>query len=228
MDDEHVMAFADGTLPEDEAAVIRARLAEDPALAARVEAFRLSRRLVSQLPPEPVSPALEARIRALAAPPGTEPIEPAPARNVLPFRRRAGWVPVVMAAAAALVAGVFLGPLLRPADNGLADPVAGLLDRHPSGKVAMIAGAEVEVISSFRTGSDTLCREYEERREGATLLAISCREAGVWVQHLALRTGAQGGYAPASGAEMVEHWLTGQSASPPLSPEEEASALAGG
>ncbi len=227
-DDETLTAFADGELREPEAGVLRAALAEDAALAARVDLLRRSREAVARLPLPEAPAGLEARLRAMAAAPQAEAkvVPLAPGRRAAPF-----WAPP-LAAAAALAVGLALGSLLtRPAPEaapsgfGLAPQLAAALERTPSGGAAALEGGEARMIASFKDGAGALCREFEEERRGEARVAVACRGAEGWELRFALATGAAEGYQPASSLEILDLWMTSREAGAPLSPEEEAAAL---
>jgi hypothetical protein len=103
IDDEELSAFLDGELDAAREAAVRAALAEDPALRARLEALGAVDEGLRALPgrpvPEDLHDRLRARIRADASP---------PARARGPRRRRLRWAPAVAAAAAAAVALLLL------------------------------------------------------------------------------------------------------------------------
>lgn len=220
-DDETLMAYADGALPADQAGQIAAALAADPALAARVQEFRAARAAIAALP-LPAAPAgLEAHIRALAAAQAASKMTPQPADNVIPLRRRASaslWQ-IPLTAAAALVVGALLGPILMPPPSGDGLPVqlVQALDHQPSGAVQN----GVTLIASFHDGAGTLCREYET----ASQTGIACRQDGAWQLRLAVASGGAGGYAPASGLEIIDTWMAQNDGGAPLSAEAEAEAL---
>ena len=228
-DDETLMAFADGELPEAEAAPLRRALAADPAVAARIETFRRARAAVAGLAPAPAPAALEARIRALAATgPATAASAPAGAgADVVPLasRRRVPAWQVPAAAAAALVLGLSVALLTRPADD--AAERAALLDSLPSGESRPVAGGEIAVVATFRDAGGLLCREYEETTAGRRMVSVACRGAEGWDLRLAIAAGGEAGYAPASSLDALDAWAAANGAGAPMSPAEEAAALAG-
>lgn len=240
IDDETLMAYADGELEPAAAASVERALAADPRLAARVDLFRRTREAVAldarRAPAPPVPEALVARVRELAA---DAPATPAP--NVLPFRAAppAPRWQLPLAASIALAIGLgagFLAGRDRVPVSGLqiaalADPAVGTaLGIVRSGERTMLAdGSEIEAIASFRGRDGELCREFEHGRTGRTVVAVACREAGGWNVRFAVATPAAPGtgYAPASSLETLDAYLTSTEAGQPLSPEEEAAALAG-
>ncbi len=251
--DETLMAYADGALNESDAAAVAAALESDPQAAAKVAAFRQTgaRLAGAARGLDEVPPALRARIEETLAASrpaagGGDAAEPAPAGTVTPFRARpaaqararlagGGW-PMALAASLALAIGLGAGLGLRdsgaPSDGGQlallpSDGLAPLLDTLPSGETAPLADGALSVVSSFRAGDGRLCREVEfAGADAAAALAVLCRNAGDWQPQLAMRLGQSDGFAPASGLETVETFLGTLDAGPPLTPEEEAAALA--
>ena len=113
IDDDTLMALADGEIDGDEAARLHAQIAADPALADRYALFTQSADWVKAAalanPEAAVSPDLEARIREMAATTSPE------AENVVPLHRPAPrWQPMAMAASLALAVGLSAGLLLAP------------------------------------------------------------------------------------------------------------------
>jgi hypothetical protein len=235
MDDEMLMAFADSELDGEAAAVVAAAVAADPALAARLAAFRHSRAAVAAafgaLPKAPVPDPIADRIRALAA-------EAAAPSNVvaLPQRRTIPIWQLPIAASIALVAGLTAGHLLLPAPGTttalLDDPeVASALTKLPSGaRMVLDNGAQVALIATFENGDRVICREFEfDQPDGVTTVAVACRTEAAeaaWDLRLAIAADAGAeGYAPASSLEALDAWLVATGAGAPLSAEEEAAAL---
>jgi hypothetical protein len=228
--DETLMAFADGELSPGETEAIARQLADDEALAARLEIFRRTRAAVAGLSPAPVPAALEARIRALAAEPaaGASPAGAGPGAEVVwlaPLRRKVPLWQVPAAAAAALLLGIGAAMLAQPrADGG--EALAGLLDVLPSGESRVVDGDEITPIATLQNGDGALCREYESLSDGRRMVSVACREADGWDLRLAIATGEAGtDYAPASSLDTLDAWMAANGAEAPMSPEEEARAL---
>ena len=113
IDDDTLMALADGEIDGDEAARLHAQIATDPALADRFALFTQSADWVKAAaladPEAAVSPDLEARIREMAATTSPE------AENVVPLHRPTSrWQLVAMAASLALAVGLSAGLFLAP------------------------------------------------------------------------------------------------------------------
>lgn len=240
-DDETLMAFADGELDDLTSARVGRAIAEDAALAARVEMFRASRAKVSNalgpLAREPVPPGLslsvlamierdrEARARA----------ESVSASNVVQFgserlrhRSTPAWL---MPAAAALVlmvggsGGYFLGsklPAPPPVEfASIDDPtIIRALTEVPSGKALDVPGTgrTIEPVLSFRLEDGTLCREYRLKGPDARgVVSIACLEQDNWKTHLMMAaTRAEEGFTPAGSAETIDAYLASIHASSPL------------
>lgn len=241
LSDETLMAFADGELGEAEARQVAALVASDPAVAARVETFRRSRALVAEAlqgqdeTSQQDDAALVARIRAATTPAGPETVVPFPASRRGQGRRRfagSDWRPAAIAASVLLAVGLvwvtgMFGTGLAPSGT-LDEQLVARLQSLPSGQTAAESGTEFTAVVTFRTADGALCREYKIRRDKTATLAVACHGADGWKNRLALALEAAGdGYAPASGTiEELDAFLERVGASSPLSPEDEAAALA--
>ena len=245
-DDETLMAFADGELDDAAAAEVEAAVNADPALAERIALFAESRALARDafLPrlDEPVPASLRAAVEAAIAEQersgGT--VVPLPRRRpAAANQNRPRWSRFAMAAAAsvAIVAaglGGYLAGSGGDADGQqvalIAVPgIADALSTVASGEETELAGGtgSFRAVSSFVDGADRLCREFEYSATDGAYVAIACREATDWSLAFAMGTGGNtGGYAPASSLETLDSYLMAIEAGQPLSPEEEAAALA--
>lgn len=189
--DETLMAFADGELDDPTSARIARALADDPALAARVEMFRAARKRVADaikpLATEAVPTGLAQSVAAMierdrlartAAAPSTEHEQAAGDPVVVPFRQRTapprsmpGWLMPIAAAFVLMVGGsggYFLGSSLQapvPVEfASLDDPgIIQALSEIPSGKAMDEPGTgrTIEPVVSFQLEDGTLCREYK-------------------------------------------------------------------
>jgi hypothetical protein len=242
--DETLMAYADGELDDDMVRAVEAAAAADADLARRIALFSRTRDILGEAararPPEPLSPALGARVaETLRA------ARPAPSETVVPFQRRPaampGFRPVAAAAALALAVGVAGGVLVSQATGsretgglGIAalevPGISDALDTLPSGDRVSITGGEIAAIASFLNADGELCREFEFDRSGrGTVVSVACRTAEGWEPRLAIvaPAGDETGYAPASSLEALDAYLMAIGAAAPLSPENEAVALRG-
>jgi hypothetical protein len=178
MDDERLMAYADGALSVAEAAEVELAIAGDATLAAKVAMFADSRAMAKRAfgAAPPVPGALAARVAAMAAATRAAPL---PRGDVIDLAARRRSVPVwqlPIAASIALAVGLFGGWIAKPdadATGGLA--VAGLqdaavvaaLDTVASGaRTDLGGGAAFVAIATFRDGDGQLCREFEHDRSG--------------------------------------------------------------
>ncbi|MGX0879107.1 hypothetical protein ACSSV4_003815 [Roseovarius sp. MBR-154] len=232
IDDDTLMALADGEIDGDEAARLHAEIKTDPDLAARYALFTLTSDFAKEAvladPETAISPDLEARIREMAA---TTPTE---AENVVPLRRRAsGWQPMVLAASLALAVGLSAGLLLAPGapETGatiLSADVQEQLGTLPSGAEAGLPdGRRVSVIASFTDGAGTFCREFETLAEGGPgYIGVACQDSADWSLRFAVATASEAtGYTPAASLEALDAFYAATGASEPLSAEAERAFL---
>ncbi|CAM3194981.1 anti-sigma factor [Paracoccus nototheniae] len=217
--DAMLMALADGELDDPTAARLRARIAADPALAARFAVFTDTRdSLRAAFPPQSAPDPLIATIMAGAQP-----------ATVLPFRRRPALRPVAgWALAASVVLAVGLGGYLagRATPPGLAplQQAAVALAATPTGGEAPLpGGTTARALASFDTDLG-LCRLIEA---GGTR-GLMCRDGSGWAQALAVPGAGDDAYQPASdlGTGLIDAALDQIGAGPALEPEEEAALLA--
>lgn len=223
IDDETLMALADGEITGADAARLHARIAEDADLAARYALFTRTAELVKlaalEGPDATVSADFEARIRAMAAD-----LAP-PAEKVIPLRRNAPrWQPMALAASLALAVGLSAGLLLAPGARqpaaALSADLRGKLDTLPAGAQDRLAdGSGVSIIASFTDGAGAFCREYEtSAAEGAAFVNIACRSGDAWGLRFVMATSAAGeGYTPASALAALDAFYASTGASQPMS-----------
>ncbi len=237
-EDLMLMRLADGELPEPEATALRARLAAEPALAARYALFTGTRQLVAEayapVAEERVPDRLLAAVREAAAP---------PAATIIPFRRRGEGatpqarggriIPLALAASVAALLAAPVGYLMgRQGGAGLGDPlaasgalIAAALENDASGGERRAGGRVVRVLASHPVAAG-ICRDFAvESPEGAAL-GIACREAGGW--QLRASVALVGGEAlrPASPDHpVIAGALERLGAAPPLDAEREAAMM---
>lgn len=242
IDDETLMALADGQLDPDQARDVQARLATDPAAQARLALFRRTRARLEALRDDtpqaaPGDAALIARIRSATG--GTAPRQEAtgPAAATAPPRptatppksrmraanaNRAPW----MALAAGLGAVAVMAGLALTDGRRDGSPLQTALAQLPAGEGTVLPdGTDLTVLASFRIGGDALCREVETLRDDSARLAVLCRAAPgqPFEERFAMDLPAGDDYRPASGdLEALDDWLTQVGAGPVLSPQEEA------
>ena len=245
IDDERLMAYADGALSPDDAAEVEQAIARDEGLAARVAAFADSRTLAKRAlgAPPPVPDSLTATIRAMAeadltrrqgAERSAQVIDLASRRRTVPF-----WQ-LPIAASVALAVGVLGGWIGKPESGGTGEISVAVIDEAAlvealgivkSGERREIGvGTGFTAIASFRDGAGQLCREFEQDRSGVdTVVAVACRADDAWTVRFAVASAAteDAGYIPASSLDTLDAWLSAIEAGAPLSDDEEAAALSG-
>lgn len=233
IDDETLMALADGELAPDLAADLRSRIAADPALAARYALFDETRQMVQAA--MAAGPVPDRLIRTVLDTPLQRPAEPA--QNVVPLtrprrpRERAGWAPMALAASLALAAvgsAFVLGRASAPATGTPAQVAAVALAGAATGQSADLpGGGTARVLASYDTDRG-LCRLIDVAPPAAGgERAIVCRDGAGWAVALSVAGTSGGAYLPASdtAVELIDGFLDGLAASAPLSAADEAAAL---
>ncbi|WP_372618914.1 hypothetical protein [Falsiroseomonas sp.] len=192
--DEMLMRLADGEIEAEQAASLHARIAAEPALAARYAVFERTRRAaadafapVADLPvPDKLLAAVLAADRAARGEvPATAQVVPLPQR-----RPRAGLVPLALAASVAALLAAPLGYLLGRGGAGeeaaLRDPLAGAraqvaaaLESVPSGTRRIAGGIAVQPLASHAVDGG-VCRDFRLASPQGALIGLACREAGGW------------------------------------------------
>ncbi|UVO54152.1 anti-sigma factor [Sphingomonas sp. SUN039] len=174
IDDEMLMAYADGELGPLEAKRVERAMADDPALAAAVEAHRaLRQRLDTAFAPILAAPVPD----RLAAMLDTNVVPFAPRPVAAPSRRR--WLGG-LAVAASLVAGIALGTQWPGAEGpvsaqGSTLVASGTLAKSLDTQLASAAG-ETRILASFRAQGGGYCRVFA----APALDGIACRNGGSW------------------------------------------------
>lgn len=229
MDDETLMALADGEITGAEAARLTALIAEDPELAARYALFAQTADWAKEAaladPEAEVSADLVARVREMAADAPSQP------SNVvrLPQRAAQRWQPMALAASLALAVGLSAGLWLAPEGPAPSGPLlsAEMRDRLgtlPSGAEADLGdGGRVTVVASFTDAAGAFCREFETvSGDGARFVSVACRDGAMWDLRFAMATSEVAeGYVPASSLETLDAFYAATGASQPLTPEDE-------
>lgn len=177
IDDDLLMAFADGELDEISRARVERAIAADPELAARLEVQRrLRARLAAHYAPV-IEEDVPAQLRAMLE---SDVVDIGAARA---RRARPPWQQLT-ALAATLVLGLFLGRMLWLPDSG---PVAiandtmvaqGALARALDTQLAsaQASGAATRIGVSFAAADGRLCRTFDS----ATLAGLACRGDAGW------------------------------------------------
>lgn len=194
-DDELLGAWIDGELPRDEAERLERRLAEEPALADRLERMQAADRAAQRAFHAVDETPLPRRVLGLLQDDGTGRREETPGKVVrLPLRgpRRFFHMPATIAAGVALVAGFLIHDLIGPAAGpDLALTVTGtiapgsdldrVLETLPSAEpVTLIDGANAEVVLTFRAAAGDWCRQFRVDADAATMHGLACRQADGW------------------------------------------------
>ncbi|MBY0423333.1 MAG: hypothetical protein K2Q06_13580 [Parvularculaceae bacterium] len=222
--DEQLSAFMDGELGADEAAAVRRAVDADAGLAARLERLRAAdlsfQRTVRVAGDAPLSPGLAAFVGG-----GAE-SAPQHRRWLAPF-----------AMAASLAVGAVGGAQLESGRGAEAfgvgrlaesSPIARALASTPGGADARIAGATLTPITTFRTESGGLCREFRLERGGDAMRSVACRSAGGWTTEVTMRdASSHHGYRPAaSNTGPIDDFVDSRIVGDPLVGEDERAALA--
>lgn len=240
-DDARLMALADGQLGAAEAAAVARIIAADPEVARRFAVFadtraRLAAAAAAQ---DDVPAALRARVAETIAAHRAAPVPADPpgsadrvVRPVFGGRRTPAWA-LPLAASLALAVGLGAGFMARGPGAGPAGfdsaAVQDALERLATGETAATNSGDLRVLSSFRDGADTLCREAVLQQSGGNgALGVLCRDAdGAWRPELVLRQPyAEDGFSAASGSGALDAFLAEIGAGAPLDPAAEAAALA--
>lgn len=232
IDDETLMALADGEITGDAAVRLHARIAANPALAARFAVFTQTGHRVNAAaradPDAIVSDDLGARVRKMGAAASRA------ADTVVPMHSPAPrWQPMALAASLALAVGlaagaVFMSGAPNTSPLGLTPELTAQLGTLPSGmQAALPDGREVSIIASFTDGAGAFCREYETTAAGRTAyVSVACRDESDWSLRFAMATAPSGdGYAPAASLDALDAFYVASGASQPLSAEAEQAFL---
>lgn len=194
LDDETLMAYADGELDAARRAEIAAAIQKDPELARRVERHRALRAEVAgafgRVLHEPVPEKLVASARGAAAPPAAE---SRGRGQVVQFPGRTGHTPPArwgLPQWAAMAASLFVGALISlkvfaPGDELLETRAGALVARGALAsaldrQLASAQGAADPVLIglSFRAQDGNYCRSFTLR--SASTAGLACRVGGEW------------------------------------------------
>lgn len=220
--DETLMAFADGVLDEPFFSAVAEAVKHDEALALRLEQLvdgaRLAREGFAPML-EPVSPELEASVRAL--------IDRKTRRPRRSWHINLAWLLPVASAAAAVVSIFVALPLLQssagPSWGGVEQSqLQAALDTIPSGAdYVMGNGQTLHAVASFTDSRGTLCREFEV----PAYVMVACRAETEWQVTMAVTNGTDEGYQTASGLAVLDTYLSEIGASAPLLDAQERAIL---
>lgn len=213
IDDAMLSAWLDGELPEPDAREVRAALASDPRLAARLAALQqvdaLVKRHAAALDATPLPSGVLAMLQDGSA-------DSARAGNVVqgPWQAWHARKPAYWALAAGLVLALAVALLQLP---GLAPRTlpeladyAQQLDTHPSGSSAPVGAATLQTRFSFVDRNGRYCRQYQLSTADAASENVACRDGGRWslVASLAVAAPAEAdSYQPAAASLELEALL---------------------
>ena len=231
IDDETLMAYADGELSADERAAIERALADDPALRARLDSHHRLRAQLSGAYADVLNEPLPNRLVDAA-----QATTQRPASVVELNSRREGRARWSMrewgAMAASLAGGLIIG---LGAMNAQAPPIAvtadgmsarGALSRALDTQLASDSSGAVRIGLSFRAQDGAYCRTFElTQRETA---GIACREAGGWAVAMTAAQDQQGEVRMAGASEAVLNAVEAMIDGEPLNAEQEAQAREAG
>ena len=215
IDEETLMAFADGQLSGPQAEAVAAAVAGDPALAEKVAQHRqLRETMAAAFAPvldEPVPPSLAAAVSASAGDTPGKVVDFAVERRSkairrTPFIQRWGSI------AAALVVGLFAGQLVDLSGGGIdlvkgsdgnlvaSGKLAAALDSQLASDNPQALGSPVRIGLTFVGGDGGYCRTFSAVRADS-LSGIACRRDGEW--RLRMATTPDGQRADAPGYRMA-------------------------
>ncbi|MDQ2076395.1 hypothetical protein [Marinimicrobium sp. ABcell2] len=231
MTDETLSAFLDGELPPADMELVRAQLAEDPALADRLAELSEVDALVSQQAHAIDERPLPSGIQKLLA----EDEPKAESAQVIEFplwrrARQAFNAPTGIAAAIALAFGFGLAQVTDNVGDQQANafqPIAQHLETLPSGtSEALPDGRQVTPRLTFVNRDGQYCRQYLVTGSGERSENIACRaqqaDAG-WEQWASIRQPATepGSYQTASGGSLLDSTLDQMMAGGIIEPDQE-------
>jgi hypothetical protein len=250
IDDETLMAFADGELDAATSNEVLEAVAQDESLATRLAVMADTRKLAkaafAPMLTEPVPDQLRAKVENMLAAKRAETgdaqhtnivkLRPSPA-NDNPVRR---WRDMAVAACLAFVVGGGIGWQAAglATDGSSAGPsafaslaradVSDALSSVTSGQDIQLAdGGRFKAIATFKSADDELCREFElDGADKQAVVSVACRRAETWDVRFAVASAqTEEGYAPASSLETLQAYLTQIEAGAPMPENEERVAL---
>lgn len=184
IDEEKLMAFADGELDGSEREAVERALAKDPLLRRQVEAQRRLRTALADRFGPVADEEVPERLLALLR---TEKHGNAASLSAARERRKPIWLPAwpnLGAIAAALAAGILAGQLISPevrgpvgAENGILvaqGELAAALETQLASTQAPDAAARIGV--TFADGQGRACRTFD----ASALSGLACRNGGNW------------------------------------------------
>lgn len=198
VDNELLMAYADGELSPEDAARVEAAIDEDPTLLRKIERFRSMRKILKKTYDSVTEEEVPERLRALLGdvasnePEAPRVVDLAAARDAraqaAPAQRR--FTPPAWAAiAASLVVGLFAGRMIAPQDNGLfgvregqlvaRSELARVLDTRLASDAAN-AAAPTRIGFSFLSNQGQYCRTFTHAEGDNGVSGLACRNGAQW------------------------------------------------
>lgn len=209
IDEETLMAFADGQLSGPQAEAVAAAVAGDPVLAEKVAQHRqLRETMASAFAPvldEPVPPSLAAAVSQSARNTSGDVVDFAAEKQARAIRRTP-FIQRLGSIAAALVVGLFAGQLVdlpggggnlvKGSDGNLvaSGKLASALDSQLASDNPQALGSPVRIGLTF-AGGDGYCRTFSAVRADS-LSGIACRQDGEWRLRMATTPDGQRADAP--------------------------------
>lgn len=199
IDDEMLMAFADGALTGPEAETIARAVAADPLLAEKLAQHRQLREMLS----DAFAPVLDEPVPAALLQATVSRAPAAPVADIAAARerrdgRRAAFVQRWGSIAAALAVGLFAGHL-ADFSGGLVKQKDGTLYAKTTLSIALddqlasedpaVRSSPVRIGITFRNQADQYCRTFSAARENS-LSGIACRHKGKWEIRMAAAANA--------------------------------------
>lgn len=210
IEDDLLIAYADGECDDADRARVERALAEDPALRERLEQHRrVAARLNAHFGPVAEAPVPD-RLTALLRKQEADVIDFASARQAKEQRRRLpGWGSWG-AIAASLAVGVMAGQLALPGRGGVVESRQGALIARGELAEALDVqlasaqpdAAKIRIGVSFRDASGQYCRSFQTE----VLAGIGCRSADGWrlpVTHSTDSVAGNGGYRQAGSGDAL-------------------------
>lgn len=190
VDDEKLMAFADGELSGAERAAVEAALADDASLREKLAAHRRLRTRLSAAFDGALDEPAPARLLAAAEKPRAVEVVNLAERRAARWSTRE-WGAMVASVVFGLVVGVGVmnaqAPPIAASDDGLV--ARGALARALETQLASDEAGAVRIGLSFRAQDDRYCRTFDLTRGGTAGLA--CREGDAW--NVAMTAAGAGG-----------------------------------
>jgi len=193
IDDETLMAFADGELDASETARIEGMLRSSAVLRQRLAQLRAADDILRAAVSAPLDTT--DRFADLLQPDQGPHLAAGRAASVSrkPAWSRRVWLPAGVGIAAAMLVVVTSGIMspqkvtwLEQVNDGiaLADPVLSMITSTPSGQLVQSSGLRVKPIISFMSNDGRMCREAYVQDAEMAVRVLACRDNHIEVAHL--------------------------------------------